>query len=106
MAKKRPAKVSQLLADMRYVYGHPWTQPESEGCVALRDMLRDNPEKFLAQLATLERAQQALEAKEAPEEPKKTEPMDEGSARCLELLDDWLREWDAENGRHRSETVE
>lgn len=95
MAKKKADNVPQLLKDMRWVYEHPWRGGETEGRLACRQFLKDDPQKFLAQLSSLEKAQPP----EPPEVEEKKKPMDEGSQRCLDIYEEWLREWEAEYGR-------
>lgn len=95
MKTAKKDSVSQLLIDMRHVYQYRWEGEESEGRLACRQFLKDDPQKFLAQLASLEKAQPP----EPPEVEEKKKPMDEGSQRCLDIYEEWLREWEAEYGR-------
>jgi hypothetical protein len=94
-------KPPKVLLDMRAVYNQPADRDRTAGQKALRKLLQANPEQFFSQLTQLERALLARDAKakaarpaEGPPEP---DARDEGTERCLGLLDEYLeRLWQEE----------
>ncbi len=91
---------SELLKDMRLVYKGKTQGMTTPGQKGLIDLLKSEPEKFMAQLGTLERARQA--ARKSLASPAHTDQAkaaekkavaDEGTRRVGELLDDLLAEW-------------
>jgi hypothetical protein len=94
-----------LLLDMRWVYENP-RQPGEEECLKnARAMLKQSPKTFLEQMASLEKAWQAAEraareqltaeanerARALPASSTTEDVPDEGSARMLELAEQFLK---------------
>ena len=83
-------RVIMLLRDMRHVYDEAAEADKTEGQKKQRAFLESNPREFMSQMSKLEGANQVR--MEKVEEQKK-EP-DVGSAKCNQLIDRLLNEWE------------
>jgi hypothetical protein len=88
------SRPSRLLRDMRMVYAQPERKDRTEGQWTLRKLLRESPKEFIQQLARLEAAQTRRRGSGAGKGTEESEDLDDGTARCLELLEqEWNQEW-------------
>lgn len=78
---------STLLQDMRHVYLNPKCYDETLSHKHTREYLKRSPEKFRAQMALLEK-----QHREKVQEKKVGVEKDEGVERCMELIEEWLKE--------------
>lgn len=85
-------KPSQVLCDMRAVYGQDESKDKGPAQKALRNLFKEDLDKFLLRLSRLENAYQAGESKNG-KAPKESPPaaVDIGEARSLALLEELLK---------------
>jgi hypothetical protein len=109
---KGVAKTPRLLLDMRRVYNGTAGQDRTEGQRALRRLLEKQPDKFLARMMALEKAllagRERAQAK-GPRKQREPEPeppgRDQGTERCMALLDEYLEALQAKETREEYERL-
>lgn len=95
--KKGSRKPSQLLRDMRHVFKTAKGTNETPSQTRLREFLRESPDKFIAQLGSLEKAMAAGKTQDKAQPSGAVPPPDapsgdKGETRALELIDRLLAE--------------
>lgn len=99
-SKRGRRNPSKLLQDMRFVYGNEEGRDKTPGQRAVRTMLKEDPKGFINQLGSLEKAHRSGKVKAEPAAaiPKRgdagSSEEDEGSARCLGLVNRLLAEFE------------
>lgn len=90
---RKPRPPSQLLRDMRFVYGQDESKDRTPGQKHCRQILKEDANRFFAQLAKLESSHEAGAAKVKPTRSVVAEPeevVDEGTDLALERLNEFL----------------
>lgn len=88
----------QVLSDMRWVYEHPDEGKDKPRHKAVRELLKLDSKTFMTQFIGLEKAWAGLKERAVRGEESVVEvevSPDEGTARCLEVLGEWLTNWEA-----------
>ncbi len=88
---------SQLLIDMRWVYSNPKAGAISDGEMALRQMMKESPKDFMAQMTALEKVWGPMVVECLAKNQKNGESkqlVDKGHDKLVELIDRLLEEWE------------
>lgn len=90
---KKATTPSQMLLDMRAVYGQEHTRDVGQGQKTWRKVLDENPRSFMDQLTRLEAAFQTAQSKSSSgSQPDKPPEEDMGGERVGELIGRLLKE--------------
>jgi hypothetical protein len=89
-------KPSQLLRDMRFVYGHDEGADRTAGHRHCREWLRSDKKGFLSKLADLEKAAGGSAKAGRPDAPAAPAEEDIGTEKCVQLCEELLKKWGAD----------
>ena len=99
---KKGRKVRQptrLLRDLRHVYEKGGETDATPGQRTLRKMFEDRPGEFVAMLQRAEASHRAGKDKDAkPAAQQGVIGKDEGTERCVAILDEWIESWHGKGG--------
>ena len=84
-------RASRVLRDLRHVYEKPEAGDKTDGQKTLRKLFKERPGEFVAMLQRAEAAHASGKAKDKTAEQKQgVIARDEGTERCLTILDEYL----------------